>query len=65
MGGVSEYASRLPLTLTGLLPPLPGVTDKECPLLLPRAFFSIRVNFSLKGILVSVANNIHPPTTLL
>lgn len=61
-----DSAALLHLTLTVLLPQLPGATDKIFPMLLPRVFSSKKTtSFSLKGILASVANNIHFPLTLL
>lgn len=45
----------------------PGATNKLVPVLLPRAFlifFSQKLSFALKGILLSVTNNIHFPPAL-
>lgn len=42
----------------------PGATNKLVPMLLPRAFlifFLQKLSFALKGILLSVTNNIHFP----
>lgn len=45
----------------------PGATEKSVPVLLPRAFlifFPQKLSFALKGILLSVTNNIHLPPAL-
>lgn len=61
----ADSAAQLHVTLIFLLSQLPGATDKSFLILLPRAFFSKKASFCLKGILASVANNIHFPLTLL